>query len=499
MQDTVGIDVEGDFDLRHAARCRLDAVQVELAQRFVIAGALTLTLQHVDGNRRLVVFRSREHLAVLGRDRGVFGDQRRHHAAHGFDTQRQRGNVQQQNVFHITGQHAALYRSAHGNRFVRVHVFTRLFAEEVCNFLLHHWHTGLAAHQDHVLDVGNRQACVFQRHFQRLDGARHQIFNQRLEFGASHFDVHVFWTGRVCRDVRQVNVGLLSGRQFNLRFLGGFFQTLHRQRIVTQIDALIFLELFHQVVDQTAVEVFAAQVGVTVGRQHFEGFFAVNVVDFDDGDIESTAAQVINRDGAVADFFVQAVGQGRRGRFVDDALDFQTRDAAGVFSRLTLGVVEVSRHGDNRFSDRFTQVIFRRFLHFLQHFRRDLRRSHFLAFHFQPGVAVVGFDDFVRHDRFVALRFFILEAAADQALDGEQGVFRVGHCLTLSRLANQSFTVLGICDNRRSGAVALGVFQHACLGTIHNCYARVGSTQVDTNNFAHLNVSTKKFISQSGC
>lgn len=46
-------------------------VQVELAQRFVIAGALTLTLQHVDGDRRLVVFRSREHLAVLGRDRGV--------------------------------------------------------------------------------------------------------------------------------------------------------------------------------------------------------------------------------------------------------------------------------------------------------------------------------------------------------------------------------------------------------------------------------------------
>jgi hypothetical protein len=53
--------------------------QVELTQRFVITGTLTFTLQHMDGYRRLVVFSGREHLAVLGRDSGVFVDQRSHH------------------------------------------------------------------------------------------------------------------------------------------------------------------------------------------------------------------------------------------------------------------------------------------------------------------------------------------------------------------------------------------------------------------------------------
>lgn len=75
-----------------------------------------------------------ENTAVLGRDGGVLIDQRSHHAAHGFDTQRQRGNVQQQNVFHFTRQDAALNSSANGNGFVRVNVFTRLFTEELSNF-----------------------------------------------------------------------------------------------------------------------------------------------------------------------------------------------------------------------------------------------------------------------------------------------------------------------------------------------------------------------------
>ena len=308
----------------------------------------------------------------------------------------------------------------------------------------------------------------------------------------------MFRTGGVCSDVRQVHIGLLSGRQFNLRFLSGFFQTLHRQRIVTQIDTLIFLKLFHQVVDHAAVEVFTTQVGITVGCQYFKGFFAVNVVDFDNRDIESTAAQVINRDSTVTHFFIQTVSQRGSGRFVDDTFYFQTCDTASVFRCLALSIVKVSRYGDNSFSYRFAQVIFSGFLHFFQHFRRDLRRRHFLAFHVKPCVAIVGGNDFVRHDGFITLHFFILEAATDQAFNREQRVLRVSHCLTFSRLTYQSFAVLCISNDRRRGAVTLGVFKYACGSTIHNRDTRVSRPQVDTNNFTHLNVSTKN-SSLCGC
>ncbi len=50
VQDTVGIDIEGDFDLRHTARRRVDAIEVSGTDPgFVIRRTFTLTLQHMDG------------------------------------------------------------------------------------------------------------------------------------------------------------------------------------------------------------------------------------------------------------------------------------------------------------------------------------------------------------------------------------------------------------------------------------------------------------------
>src|SRR3546814_8866178 len=60
--------------------------------------------------------------------------------------------------------------------------------------------------------------------------------------------------------------------------------------------------------------------------------------------------------------------KGKRGsrRLVDDALDVQPGNATGVFCGLTLAVVKVSGHGNDRLGDFFTQVVFGRFLHFAQ-------------------------------------------------------------------------------------------------------------------------------------
>src|SRR5690606_9618167 len=133
-----------------------------------------------------------------------------HHAAHGFDTQGQRTDVEQQNVFNVTSQNSALNRGTHGNSFVRVHVFTSFFTEELGDQLLNQWHTGLTADQDHVVDRANVDTGVFQRNAARLDGTLNQVFNQRFELGTGDLHVQVLRTGGVCSDVRQVDVGRLS-------------------------------------------------------------------------------------------------------------------------------------------------------------------------------------------------------------------------------------------------------------------------------------------------
>src|SRR3546814_3058127 len=59
------------------------------------------------------------------------------------------------------------------------------------------------------------------------------------------------------------------------------------------------------------------------------------------------------------------------------------------------------------------------FLHLLQDEGRDLARAVVLALRLDPGVAVM-LDDLVRHQIHVLLGHGIVEAPADQALDGEE-------------------------------------------------------------------------------
>src|SRR5438046_1279912 len=69
MHDAVGVDVEGDLDLGHAARGGRQVDELELAERLVERRHLPLALQHVDLHRGLHVLGSREDLAATGGDR----------------------------------------------------------------------------------------------------------------------------------------------------------------------------------------------------------------------------------------------------------------------------------------------------------------------------------------------------------------------------------------------------------------------------------------------
>ena len=106
------------------------------------------------------------------------------------------------------------------------------------------------------------------------------------------------------------------------------------------------------------VEIFAAEERIAVGRFDFEHA----VADFQNGNVEGAAAQIVNRHGAGFLLF-HAIGQRGRRRFVDDAQDFKPGDFAGVLGRLTLAVVEIGGNGDDRLRDFFAQIGFRGFLH----------------------------------------------------------------------------------------------------------------------------------------
>ena len=106
------------------------------------------------------------------------------------------------------------------------------------------------------------------------------------------------------RDEGQIDLRLRDRGKLDLGLFRGFLQPLERHLVLAQIDALVLLELVGQPLDDPLVEIVAAQERVAVRRLHFEHAFA----EFEDGDVERAAAQVVDRDGLVL-FLVEAVGQ----------------------------------------------------------------------------------------------------------------------------------------------------------------------------------------------
>ena len=257
------------------------------------------------------------------------------------------------------------------------------------------------------------------------------------------------------------------------------------QHVFFQINALIFLEFFGDVVDQRLVEVLAAQEGIAVGRQHFKLMLAVHVRDFDNRYVKGAATEVVHGNLAVAFFLVHAERQRGRSRLVDDALHVQTGNAAGILGRLTLAVVEISRHGNHRLGDFGAQIILGGFFHLAQDFCRHLLRGHFLVTHFYPGIAVIGLDDFIRHQADIFLHHRLFKATANQPLDRVQRVSRVGDRLALGRRADQNFAVLGIRHHRGRGARPFRVFDHFRRAVFHHRHTRVGGAEVNSNNASH--------------
>ena len=175
-------------------------------------------------------------------------------------------------------------------------------------------------------------------------------------------------------DEGQVDLGLRRRGQLDLGLFGRFLQALQRELVLGQVDALLLLELVGQIVDEAQVEVFAAEEGVAVGRLHLEDA----VADLEDRDVEGAAAEVVDGDRAGL-LLVEAVGERRRGRLVDDAQHFEAGDLAGVLGRLALGVVEIGRNGDDRLRDRLAEMRLGRLLHLLQDEGGDLRGRIVLA------------------------------------------------------------------------------------------------------------------------
>jgi NAD-specific glutamate dehydrogenase len=195
-------------------------------------------------------------------------------------------------------------------------------------------------------------------------------------------------------------------------------------------------------------------------------------------------AQIVDRDLATA-LLLEPIGQRGGGRLVNNAQHFEPGDPPGVFGGLALRVVEISRDGDDGLRHLFTEVGLGGLPHPGQNEGADLARAVALAADLDPGIAIVAADDSVRNQALVLLDHRVVVAAADQPLDREDRVLRVGDRLAARRLPDQYLAGARETNHRRRRARPFGVLDHLGLAAFHHGNTRISRPQIDPNDFGH--------------
>ena len=347
----------------------------------------------------------------------------------------------------------------------------RLLAGEALGHLLHGRHTGHTTDEHQLINLAGGETGGGDAALYRAGGTLQQVLRQLLQFAAGQRHLDVLGTGGVHRDERQHDVVALGGGKGDLGLLCLLLDALQGVRLLGDVHALAGLELCQDVVDDGVVPVITAQVRITVRGLYLEHA----VADLQHGNIEGTAAEVVHGDLLVA-LLVQTVSQGRSRRLVDDTAHLEARDLAGSLGGVTLCIVEVGRHGNDGLRDGLTQLSLGVRLQLGQHHSTDLLRGVDLCLaahlNLNVGITVGGCHNRVRHLLVLLRQLAVL--AADESLGREDRVARVGDRLTLGRLADDAFAVLGEGHDGRGGAGALAVLQHGGLAAFHHSHAGIG-------------------------
>ena len=389
--DTVGIHLEADFDLRNTARRRGNPHQLEARKRSVAIRDLAFALKDVDFHHSLIVGYGRKREALLGRDRCVSLEDLGEETTARLDSERQGNDVEKNEILDLARQHATLNRSPDGDDFVRVDLDRRLLAEDVAHAPNDDRRSRLATYEQDLVDVGSLQLRIPQGLLARLNCSLDEIEDQLLKLRPRECLVEVLRTGGIGRDERKVDMRLGRRRKLALRTLRGFLQTLQCKPVLTKVDSSLGLELGDHPIDDPLIEILTAEEAVAAGGEHLEHA----VIHLQDRDIERASAEVEDRD-FLGFSTSQSICEGRRRGLIDDPLDVESGDLAGVLRRLALDIVEIGGNGNDRFGDFVAQKILRGGLQTLKQDCGNLRRTVVARANTNANVAVRGLGNLVR-------------------------------------------------------------------------------------------------------
>ncbi|KXN85447.1 NAD-specific glutamate dehydrogenase [Leucoagaricus sp. SymC.cos] len=361
VQDTVGINIEGDLNLRNTTRGRRNARKFKLAEEVVVLSASTLTLVDLDKDTRLVIGVGREDLGLLGGNGGVTLDEGGHDTTSGFNTRRFNNNIEQEEVLGLLGsvarEDSSLNSGTIGNSLIRVDALVGFLAvEEVGDELDDTGDTSGTTNKDDLVNVGFVNLGVTKDLLDGLKSATKEILAKLLETSTSEGSVEIDTL------VERVNFdgSLSSRRESALGTLASGTETTDSTRVARKICPrklptllVLALEFLDKVVHEPVVKIFTAKMGVTSSGLNLEN----TLFNGQKRDIESSSTKIKDEDIALAsDLLVETVGDSSSSGLIDYTENVETSDGSSVFGSLTLGIIEISGNSDNGILDGSAKV-----------------------------------------------------------------------------------------------------------------------------------------------
>ena len=219
--------------------------------------------------------------------------------------------------------------------------------------------------------------------------------------------------------------------------------------------------------------------GITIGGLNLE----YSATKFKDRNIEGTAAKVVHCNLHILVLLVKAIGKSCSCRLVDNTLYIKTCNLTGLFGSLTLRVGEICRNSYNCLSDILTEIILCSLFHLLENHCRYLLRGVKLTIDIDTRSIVFSADHLIRHTSYFSRN--LVEGFTHESLDRENGVVRIGDCLTLSRISDLTLASVSECNYRRSCTLTLIIDDYGRLVAFHYGYTRISGAEVNSDNFSH--------------
>jgi hypothetical protein len=483
VQDTIGINFEGDFNLRGSSRRWWDSFESEFSELIVILGHGSFSFEDRDLYSGLVVNLGSKRFHLLGGNGSVSFDEDGHNTSNSFDTLWKRSNIDYANTINLlvfgTIENGGLNGSTVSDSFIGVNAFVEgLSIEEIRDQLLNFGNTGGTSNQNEIVDLSLGETGILKSVF---DGS-HTLFElinaQFFELSSGHAEREVFTIG----EGLTLNSGLMSSRESSLGLFALSSKTTESSVVSLDVDTTLFLEFSHAELDESVVKIFSTQMSVSVSWLNFEN----TIFNWEDRDIEGTTTEIEDKNVFFfCVFFVKTVGDSGSGGLVDDSLDVEIGNSSSILGGLSLGIVEISGNGDDGIVDIISEVILSDVLHLGKDHSGDFFSLEFLLFSLERNddhrlVTCTSFD--LEGPEFgIIFNDLVLELTSDKTLGIEDSVGGVSGDLGLGGITDKTF-VFSEGNVRGSGVETLIVGNDLYLLILPDTDAWVGGSEINSDS-----------------